>query len=516
MIKVPTVLVILDGYGIAKPGKYNAITLAKKPAIDRLFEMYPHTRLGATGKDVGLEDHKMSGSEAGHMNIGAGRIIPQDSYYVTKSIKDGSFFMNPAFVGAINHVKKNNSKLHVMGLMSSYDSPHSDPDHFEALLKLAKEYGIKEVYCHLFTDGRDSYPKSALNHLNKFKTIMKKQGIGKIASMSGRFWAMDRSKNWKRLTRAYDAIVFARGEKADSPEEAIARAYRNDFTDEYLKPTAILEDGKPIAKISRDDSVCFFNLRSDRARQFTKLFVANNKESIVADDMPAMDKIKNLYFAAMADFGPDLDIHTAFSERTISSTLPMALGHLKQLYIAETEKYAHVTYFFNGGYADPVDGEERIMIPSPVVDSYAGIPEMSAEKITQKVLERIRHGSEDFIVINYANADMLGHTGDLKATIRAVEILDSQIKNLTGEILKKNGNLVITADHGNAESMFDDEGDQPDTFHTKNPVPFLVVSEKFKNKKLGRGGVLGNIAPTVLDMMEIEKPKAMNKESLLV
>jgi 2,3-bisphosphoglycerate-independent phosphoglycerate mutase len=513
--KVPTVLVIFDGYGIAKPSKYNAITLAKKPALDRLFEIYPHTLLGATGKDVGLEENKMSGSEAGHMNIGAGRIVLQDSYYVTKSIKDGSFSLNPAFIGAVNHAKKFGGKFHVMGLMSGYDSPHSDPDHFEAVLKLVKQNGIKEVYCHLFTDGRDSYPKSAITHLKKFKAIIERQGIGKIASISGRFWSMDRSKNWERLTKAYDAMVFSRGEKADSPEEAIAEAYRNNLTDEYLSPTVILEGGKPVAKMSRNDSVVFFNLRSDRARQFTKLFVANNKTSIVADDMPVIDKIKNFYFAAMTDFGPDLDVHTAFEEHPIFPTLPMALGCVRQLYIAETEKYAHVTYFFNGGYADPVDGEDRIMIPSPVVDSYINMPEMAADKITQNVLESLKNNAHDFIVMNFANADMLGHTGNIKATVLAVETLDRQIKLLAREVLKRDGNLLITADHGNADNMFDEESNQPDTFHTKNPVPFLIVSDKFKGNKLAGGGVLGNIAPTILEMLEVEKPKLMNKDSLL-
>ncbi|HEX7586357.1 MAG TPA: 2,3-bisphosphoglycerate-independent phosphoglycerate mutase, partial [Patescibacteria group bacterium] len=297
--KQPTVLVILDGWGIAPPSKGNAITLAKTPTLDRLYELYPSTTLEATGQNVGLEDHKMSGSETGHMNIGAGRIILQDSFYITESIKDGSFFVNPALVGAVNHVKKFGGNFHVMGLMGNSDSPHSDPEHFKAILKLAKNNGIKEVYCHLFTDGRDSYPKSALDHLKHFKEIMAKIGIGKIATLSGRFYAMDRVKNWRRLTRAYDAIVFSRGEIALSPEEAIEKNYKKTQTDEYLNPAVILDKGKPVAKLQKNDAVIFFNFRSDRARQFTKLFVANNKESIVKDNMPILDKIKNLYFVSM-------------------------------------------------------------------------------------------------------------------------------------------------------------------------------------------------------------------------
>lgn len=515
-MKSPTLLVILDGYGIAPPGKGNAITLAKKPTIDRLFAAYPSTTLCATGTCVGLPDHKMSGSEAGHMNIGAGRVVPQDSKYITDSIRDGSFFMNPAMIGAVKHVRGARSNLHVMGLMGNGDSPHSDPEHFRAVLRLAKQNGIEEVYCHLFTDGRDSYPRSAQEHLKYFRRIMSEEGIGKIATLSGRFYAMDRAKNWKRLTLAYDATVFVRGEKASSAEEAIEKAYAAGLTDEYLLPTVILENGGPVTRIKKDDAIIFYNFRSDRARQFSKLFIAVDEKSILSDDMPILDKIENLYFVTLTDFGPGLDEHTAFPEHIILATLPMALGQLKQLYIAESEKFAHVTYFFNGGYADPVDDEDRVMIKSPVVDSYAEAPEMSAALVTDKVLEVLEKNEYDFIVINYANADMVGHTGDLPATIKAVEFLDKQIERLSGAVLQLGGNLIITADHGNADDMVDFGSDQPNTFHTKNPVPFLIVSEKFKDKKLRDGGVLGNIAPTVLDILGITKPKLMKKESLLV
>lgn len=514
-MKSPTVLVILDGYGIAPPSKGNAITLAKKPNIDRLFEVYPSTTLCATGTCVGLEDRKMSGSESGHMNIGAGRIIPQDSKYISDSIKDGSFFMNPVMMGAVEHVKKGNGNFHIMGLMGTTDSPHSSPEHFRAVLKLAKQNNISEVYCHLFTDGRDSYPKSALEHLKDYKKIMAEEGIGKIATLSGRFYAMDRAKNWSRLTMAYDAMVFARGESANSPEEAIGNAYKNNLTDEYLLPTFILENNEPVVKIKSNDSIVFYNFRSDRARQFSKLFIAIDEKSILSDDMPVIDKINNLYFVTLTNFGPGLDEKVAFPEHQISATLPMVLGKIKQLYIAESEKFAHVTYFFNGGYADPVDAEERIMIKSPVVNSYAEKPEMSANEITDVVVQNIQKDVYDFITINYANADMVGHTGDLQATVKAVECLDKQIAILEKVVLEKGGNLIIIADHGNADDMIDFDSDQPNTFHTKNPVPFLLVSEKYKDKKLRDGGVLGNVAPTILDILGIEKPKAMNKESLL-
>jgi 2,3-bisphosphoglycerate-independent phosphoglycerate mutase len=514
-MKVPTLLVILDGYGVAAPGKANAITLAKKPTIDRLFELYPNTLLGATGQDVGLPDNKMSGSEAGHMNIGAGRIVLQDDWYISKSIKDGSFFMNPALVGAVHHAKNNHGKFHVMGLMSDEDSPHSDPEHFRAILQLAKSNDISEVFCHFFTDGRDSFPKSALTHLQNFKKIMKEEGIGKIATIGGRFYAMDRAKNWDRLTLAYDSIVFGRGRVAATPEEAIELQYKKGRTDEYMKPTVIAENGAPVARLQKNDSIIFFNLRSDRARQFSKLFVANNKGGIIADDMPVLDKIKNLYFVALTDFGPDLDIHTAWPEQSISGTLPMVLKDFSQLYIAESEKYAHITYFINGGYADPVNGEERFMIPSPKIDSYAKMPQMAAMHITGHILKSMEEEKYGFYAINFANADMVGHTGDLSATIKAVEVLDAQIKEIVEEVLRRDGNLIITSDHGNADCMYDFKSNQPYTFHTKNPVPFLLVSEKFKGKKLGSGGVLGNIVPTILEILETEKPKIMEKESLL-
>lgn len=513
--QAPFVLVILDGWGVAPPSRANAIAVAKTPFFDYLCENYPSTTLGATGKSVGLEDNKMSGSEAGHMNIGAGRIVLQDSYFISKSIREGSFFINPALAGAANHVKKNKSRLHVMGLIGDSDSPHSDPEHFRAILKLARKHNIQEVFCHLFTDGRDSYPQSAHEHLKHFRKIIAEEGVGKIATLGGRFYAMDRVKNWKRLTLAYDAMVFGRGEKAKSAEEAIDLAYAKKLTDEYVLPTVIMENGAPVAEIADNDSVIFFNLRSDRARQFTKLFEANNKERIILDDMPVIDKKKNLYFVAMTDFGPDLDIHTAFGSRIIDATLPMALDRFKQLYIAESEKFAHVTYFLNGGYADPVNGEDRIMIKSPEMDSYAKVPEMSAGEITGKVSGFIKNGAYDFITLNFANADMVGHTGDFGATVKAVEFLDKQMKILAKEILKRDGTLMITADHGNADDMIDFATNQPNTFHSKNPVPFIIAGDKFRQKKLKEKGVLGNIAPTILDILGVEKLMPMKKESLL-
>ncbi|MCK9379111.1 MAG: 2,3-bisphosphoglycerate-independent phosphoglycerate mutase [Candidatus Moranbacteria bacterium] len=515
--KRPTVLIILDGWGIAPPSDSNAIFLAKTPFLDEIFKKYPFTTLGATGEDVGLDDHQMSGSEAGHMNIGAGRIVMQDSHFISESIQNKSFFENPVLIGAVRHAKVNQGNFHIMGLMSDVDSPHSNPEHFRALLRLAKDNGVSEVYCHFFTDGRDSYPKSALTQLKNFQKIIAQEGIGKIATISGRFYAMDRAKNWKRLSLAYDALVFSRGEKAGSPEEAIENAYKNNLTDEYIVPTVIFEGNNPVARLKKNDSVVFYNLRSDRARQFSKLFVAVNKDRILTDDMPIIDHLENLYFTAMTDFGPDLDIHTAFPGRTLEMTLPVALEGKKQLYIAESEKYAHITYFLNGGYPNPVSGEDRIMIPSPVIDSYADYPQMSAEKIADKTIESINENRYDFIAINFANADMVAHTGNLNATIKAIEFVDEQVARIVKKVLDAKGTAIITADHGNADVMIDvvDGEKRMHTFHTKNPVPFAIVGDKFSEIRLKNGGILGNIAPTIVDVMSIRKPKEMKMESLI-
>lgn len=513
----PTVLVILDGWGVAPPSKGNAITLAKTPVLDRLSQIYPSAILGATGADVGLSENQMSGSETGHANIGAGRIVEQDSHYIAKSIENGSFFKNPAFMGAVKHVKSTGGNFHIMGLMGDTDSPHSSPKHFRALLKLAKENNISEVYCHLFTDGRDSYPRSALKHLEHYRQIIKEEGIGRIATLAGRYYAMDRAKNWKRMTAAFDAMVFSNGEKTDSPEAAVTNFYIGNLTDEYLPPTVILENGQPVARIGAGDSVIFYNFRSDRARQFTKLFAANNEESILKDDMPIIDKIKKLYFVAMTEFGPDLSINTAFSGHTLSATIPMILKNSRQLYIAESEKYAHLTYFFNGGYPDPVGGEERMIIPSPAVDNYALKPEMSAGFIAENVVKYIQEDKYDFVAINFANADMVGHTGNLKAAIKAVEFLDKQIGRLAETVFARNGDMIITADHGNADEMLGIfEGKEvANSFHSKNPVPFILAGDKFKNRRVAAGGVLANIAPTILEVMAIEKPPEMECDSLI-
>lgn len=502
-----TILAILDGWGIGPKDDTNAIYLAKTPVFDYLTKKYPHIQLGATGIDVGLDNHQTSGSETGHMNIGAGRIVEQDSRKISESINTGTFFHNAAFLGAISHVKKNGSRLHLMGLLGNEDSPHMNPYHLEALLLLAKNHNIQNVYIHFFTDGRDSYPNSALSHLASWNKKIKHIGVGKIASLVGRFWAMDRAKNWSRLKVAYDLLVNGKGKIFENAEEAVQYSYREKLSDEYIKPSVII----PEAKIKNGDAVIFYNLRSDRARQFTKLFVLEKSKET---NLPS-PRLKNLYFVAMTNFGPDLPVHTAFQDHPVNGTLPSALSKFSQLYIAETEKFAHITYFLNGGYADALDGEDRLMIPSPVTDTYAKVPRMSAEKISQKVLEFMKRDRYDFIALNFANADMVGHTGNMKATIKAVECVDECLGKLYKELQKYKGNLIITADHGNADCMWDKKANLPMTFHTKNPVPFILASEKFKKNKLASGGVLGNISPTICDIMEVDKLKEMINKSLL-
>lgn len=516
--KKPIVLAILDGWGEAPKSKGNAVSLARTPFFGNVRKKYPFTILGATGKDVGLDVDQMSGSEAGHINIGGGRIVTQESYIIDTSIEDGSFFTNPVLVDAVKNCEMKHSNFHLMGLMSTYDSQHINPEHFRAVLKLARKKGIKEVYCHLFTDGRDSYDRSALSHLKEYKKMIAEEKIGKIVSISGRYWAMDRAKNWDRLAKAYKVIVFGKGEVSSTSEGAIKKAYKRGEKDETIIPTVIVEKGKPIMTLKKNDTMVFYNFRSDRARQFTKLFVEVSDEIKAKNHLPKLKKREGLYFVAMSDFGPDMDVHTAFIGDTLGNTLPMVLNSdYKHLYISESEKYAHITYFFNGGFPDPVGGEERVTVASPIIKSYADKPEMSAKELADYVIKGIKEDRYDFIALNFANPDMLGHTGNIGATIKAVEFVDKQVAKIYEAVKGKGGCMLITSDHGNADDMIDlvDGKEVANTFHTKNPVPFCLVGENFKKAKLYDGGVLGNIAPTILDIINLERPKEMDKRSLL-
>ncbi len=514
----PLVFLILDGWGIAPKSPANAIELAKKPNFDYLWSNYPHAKLQASGKYVGLPDDQPGNSEAGHMNIGAGRVVEQDSVTISKAINTGKFFKNPAFEAACTHLRKNKSDLHIIGMLSDGQSAHSDPDHLLALIAWARMKKIKNVYLHLFTDGRDSPPHSALKSVEALMRQLKNKEHGSqrsgewIATIMGRFYAMDRKKAWPRTERAYQAMVLARGIGAKSPQAAITQSYNRGETDEFIPPYVMKRGGEPIAKIKDGDAILFFNLRSDRARQLAKPFVQQN----FTEDNPSSFKrqkvLKNIVFVAMTDFGPDLDsILTAFPSDDIVGTLPMALAGYKQLYIAEKEKYAHVTYFINGGYPDQVAGEDRMSKPSPEVASYDQEPEMSVYQVTDEVLRDL--GKYDFITINFANPDMVGHTGNIKAAIKAVEACDKCLGKIKDKVLSRRGTLVVTADHGNADKMLDLETGEMYTEHTTNPVPFIIVEPKKISRRLKRGK-LGDIAPTILKLMKVKKPKQMTGKPL--
>jgi len=517
--KAPVVLLILDGWGLTKPNRGNAISLAKTPNMDQLWKKYPHTQLEASGRAVGLPPTQFGNSEAGHENLGAGRTIDQEAVIISKEINRGTFFKNPAFETAYNHLKVNKSDLHIMGMLSNGHSAHSDPDHLLALLTWLRLKKIPNVYLHLFTDGRDSPPHSALKLVEALMRILrnketKTKRTGEwIASIIGRYYAMDRKKTWNRTEQAYNTMILNQGLIAKSPQAAITESYNRGETDEYIPPYVIKRDGKPIARIKDNDAIIFYNMRSDRARQMAKPFVQTNFNKMNPGSFKRSKVLKNIVYVAMTDFGPDLgNILTAYPSPDLLGTLPMVLKDKKQLYIAETEKFAHVTYFFNGGYADPIAGENRVKIPSPDVVSYAQAPEMSIRKITSKLLSELN--KYDFITVNFANPDMVGHTGDVKAGVKAVEIVDKSVGRVSKEVLKIGGTLIITSDHGNIEKMINLKTNEMYTEHTSNPVPFIVVSKK-KIPKAIKKGMLGDVAPTILKLMDIKKSREMHSKSLL-
>jgi 2,3-bisphosphoglycerate-independent phosphoglycerate mutase len=507
---LPMILIILDGWGLAKPNCGNAVTLSKTPYLDYLSKNFPYSKLYAHGKYVGLPHEQVGNSEAGHMNIGAGRVVEQDAVKINRSIKDGTFFKNAAFKEAISHVKNFQSKLHIMGMLSDDMSPHSDMSHLIALIKMIKENQVKDFYLHLFTDGRDSPQHEALRLINNLKKRTK-NGI-KIATICGRFYAMDRKKEWSRTFAAYDAIVYGKGLKAADASEAIVESYNRNETDEFIKPYIIDKNGM----IGDNDSVIFFNLRSDRARQLTKIFVQKSFNEKNPGAPARKKKFKNLCFVTMTDFGPDLDsILSAYPSVDLSSTLPVSLSNLSQVYMAESEKFAHVTYFFNGGYPGKINGEDHFIIPSPKVDSYDKTPPMKSFELTEKVLKNLKENRYDFTFLNFAASDMVAHTGNLKAAIKCCEALDKCVKKITEAYLEKNGTVIITADHGNIEEMINLSTKEVDTEHSVNQVPFILVNKKLKKIKIHKDGSLSNIAPTILKILNMRKPGEMTAKSLI-
>ena len=511
MSKKPTVLMILDGYGLNNETKGNAVAEAKKPVMDKLMAECPFVQGNASGLAVGLPDGQMGNSEVGHLNMGAGRIVYQDLTKITKAIQDGDFFENKALLAACENVKKNASALHLYGLVSD-GGVHSHNSHIYGLLELAKRQGIEKVYVHCFLDGRDTPPASGKEYVEELEAKMKEIGVGKVASVMGRYYAMDRDNRWDRVEKAYRALVCGEGEQAVSGPEGIEASYDKDTTDEFVLPTVVVEDGKPVATIKNDDSVIFFNFRPDRAREITRTFCDD-----AFDGFERGDRVKTT-FVCFTEYDVTIENKlVAFVKEEITNTFGeyLAAHGLKQARIAETEKYAHVTFFFNGGVEEPNEGEDRILVKSPKVATYDLKPEMSAYEVCDKLTTAIKSDKYDVIIINFANPDMVGHTGVQEAAIKAVEAVDECVGKAVEALKEVNGQMFICADHGNAEQLIDYETGEPFTAHTTNPVPFILVNAD-PAYKLREGGCLADIAPTLIELMGMEQPKEMNGTSLLV
>ncbi len=502
--KKPTALIIMDGFGHREATDGNAIETAKTPNLDKIFKENPLTYIGASGLDVGLPDGQMGNSEVGHTNIGAGRIVYQELTRITKSIQDGDFFTNEALMGAINQCKWFNSTLHIFGLMSD-GGVHSHIDHIIALLELAKRNGLSKVCFHCFMDGRDTPPQSGITYIDRLQNKIDMMGLGCIATISGRYYAMDRDKRWERVEKAYRAIAEGEGEHASSGHEAMQRSYDAGVTDEFVVPVIVTEG----AAVHNDDAIIFANFRPDRAREITRAFVDNDFDGFKRDK-------RNVHYVCMTQYDATIEgVDIAFRPQTLVNTFGEYISEkgLTQLRIAETEKYAHVTFFFNGGVEKEYPGEDRALIPSPKVATYDLQPEMSAPGVTEECVKRINSGKYDMIVLNYANCDMVGHTGVFDAAVKAVEAVDDGIGKVVSAILKMGGQCLITADHGNVDQMFDSDGVTPFTAHSTNPVPLVMVGHP---GKLMDGGVLADLAPTLLEMMGLDQPAEMTGHSLIV
>ena len=514
---LPLVLAILDGWGV-REGQHtdDPTTIARTPFLDELKAHYPYALLGAHGYFVGLPHGQDGNSEAGHLNLGAGRIVEQDAVYITKSIKNGTFFKNQALITAIEHVRRNKSNLHLMGLLSNYNSGHASPDHVQALLKFIEQRKVKKVFLHLFTDGRDSPRYDAVKLLPEVASRFRNGEV--VASLCGRLYAMDRKKDWSRTEQAYNLLTRGAGIAETSAETALRHAYNRGESDEYLSPTVITDARhRPLGAISDHDAVIFWNLRSDRARQLAKPFAQAEFERLNPGSFKRWRVLTDLCYVALTDFGPDLgNILTAYSSRDVRDSLPMALRSLKQLYLAESEKFAHVTYFFNGGYDHPVGREDRQLVASPNVASYELTPAMSARKLERLIMVALKKKSHDVVVVNFSNLDMIGHTGNLRACIAALEVVDGCLKRIGREVRARGGTMVVTGDHGNIEETVNIATGEIDTEHSKNPVPFCLYNRAYRGKQFGRrSGVLGDVAPTLLDLVGLPKPRAMTRKSLL-
>ncbi|MHC4949685.1 MAG: 2,3-bisphosphoglycerate-independent phosphoglycerate mutase [Planctomycetota bacterium] len=511
----PCVMIIRDGWGYnprPEEDAYNSIKLAKPPVDAKLMAEYPNCLVRTYGEDVGLPEGTMGNSEVGHQNIGAGRVVYQSSVRISVAIREGEFFENPALNAAMDNVLEKNSKLHLMGLCSDI-GVHSLLNHLYGLLELAKSKGVSEVYLHAFMDGRDSPPNSGAGYLKDIEAKMAEIGVGRIATVMGRFYAMDRDKRWERVQQAYDCLTQGIGGKAASAAEAIAASYKKDETDEFVVPLNITDaDGKPLALVEDDDSVIFFNFRGDRPREITRAFVDDPFDGFERAAHP------KVHYVCMTEYDASIKTAVAFPPNrvmpNIAGELFSQLG-LTQFRCAETEKYAHVTFFFNGGREAPFEGEDRQIVPSPKVKTYDMQPEMSAEQVCEEILKRLDANAHDVIICNFANPDMVGHTGVLEAAITACKTVDACVGRVVDKVKELGGSAVILADHGNFERMWDFKNDMPHTAHTIGDVPFIIVDEEFKNRKMAEGGKLADVVPTMLEVMGLEKPEEMTGNSLL-
>lgn len=512
-MKKPLLLMILDGWGMPEHGEGDALSRAALPNFRRLWQAYPHTALSASGMDVGLPEGQMGNSEVGHMNIGAGRVIYQEYTLITKAIRDGAFFRNEALLAACAAARENGGALHLLGLVSD-GGVHSHIEHLFALLKLAKQQQVARVYIHCFMDGRDTATDAGLGDIKRLQQFCAELGCGQIASVCGRFYAMDRDKRWERVQRAYAMMVEGRCDvTATSGSEAVSAAYARQHSDEFIDPTVIVDaDGAPLGRICTGDSVIFFNFRADRAREISHALTDVDFNGF--DRGPQPPRLS--CYTTMTAYDDTLrDVRVAFPPHAITNTLSQVLAArgLRQLRIAETEKYAHVTFFFNGGVEEIAAGEDRVLIPSPKVETYDKQPQMSAAGVTDAVVERIASGAYDVIILNYANPDMVGHTGVLAAAVQAVEFVDSCIARVEQAVKHAGGMMLITADHGNVERML--ENGQPMTAHTTNLVPCILVADALDHAELRAGGRLEDIAPTMLELLQIPQPAEMTGRSLL-
>jgi len=513
--KRPCVLIIRDGWGYnpdPNEDAYNSIKRAHTPTDDMLMAEYPHCLIHTYGEWVGLPDGTMGNSEVGHQNMGAGRIVPQESVRLTFAIRDGSFFENPEFLKMIDWVRQHQGKVHFMGLCSDI-GVHSLLGHLYGLLELAKRNGLKEVFIHAFTDGRDSPPDSGLGYIADIEKKAAEIGVGKIATVMGRFYAMDRDSRWDRVQKACECLRFGKGVKARSATEAIRSSYEKKVTDEFIEPTAIVnESGEPIASISDGDGVVFFNFRGDRPRELTRVFVDPDFKEFTRTVKP------NVYFVCLTEYDASIPAPVAFPKPPkMKNTLGAYWGSLglKQFRCAETEKYAHVTFFFNDYNEKPFKGEDRQIVPSPKVRTYDLKPEMSAYEVANVVLERLDSDKYDVMVINFANPDMVGHTGDLTAAIKAAETVDECVGKVIEKVKSMGGAAIVTADHGNFEKMIDGAPDSPHTAHTVGDVPLIIFDDRYKDKKLREGGTLADVGPTFLEVMGVPQPQEMTGRSLL-